>query len=95
MGAFEELVAGSFFDSIVTTFTNLGFSSELFYLIVWATITGLVVMKTRSWALGIMMMMATAFAVVPSIMPQAQKFIIVFIIGGFAFIMYQIFKPRG
>jgi len=92
MGAFEELVAGEFFNSIITPFTTIGLSTQIIYVAIWGTMFGVLMMRSRSWSMVMLLMMATSFAIVPLIMPGAQKYMVLFIIGGFAFLLYDIFK---
>lgn len=94
MGAFEELVAGQFFDSIITPFTAIGISTQVFYLILYASILGIIFMKTKSWGIVMILLMATSFAITPLVLPGAEQYIVIFIIGGFAFLLYNLFKSK-
>src|SRR4030042_434204 len=94
MGAFEELIAGQFFDSIISPFTALGISTQIFYLILFTSALGLVLMRTKSWGIVMILIMATSYAITPIVMPGAQKYIVLFLIGGFAFILYDVFKSK-
>ena len=93
MGAFEELVAGNFFDSIITPFSTL-IGAEMFYLIIWGSVLGVLFMRTKSWGLVMIALMVSSFAIAPFILPGSEKYLILFVIGGVAYMMYDVFKNR-
>lgn len=93
MGAFENLVAGQFFDSIIAPFSTL-ISAEVFYLIIWASMLGILFMRTKSWGLVMIALMVSSFVLVPLVLPSAEKYLIMFVIGGFVYIIYDVIKNR-
>ena len=94
MGAFEELVAGNFFDSIITPFSSL-IGTEMFYLIIWASMLWILFMRTKHWGIVMIAILVTSFAVVPNIPLGAQIFVIIFVIGGMIYMVYDVFKSTG
>lgn len=93
MGAFENLVAGQFFDSIIAPFSTL-IGTQMFYLIIWAGFLGILFMRTKNWGVVMIALMLSSFALVPLILPSAEKYLIIFVIGGVAYMMYDVFKRR-
>ena len=93
MGAFEDLVAGSFFDSMVSPFSAL-IETEVFYLIIWVSMLGILFMRTKNWGLTTIALMVSSFAIVPLILPSFQKYLWIFVLGAVVYIFYDIFKTR-
>jgi hypothetical protein len=93
MAAFEELIAGQLFNSVlspITTFVGAG----VLWAILWFGVLGIVFMKSKNFGLTMLVAMVTSFAVVPQILPGLEKYIIIFIIAGFGFMMFDVFKSK-
>ena len=94
MGAFEDLVSGNFFNSILSPVSTL-IGSEMLYLILWASVLGLVFLRTRSWGFTIMATMLSSIAFAALIPPMAQRFVFIFIIGGLTYVFWLVFRRGG
>lgn len=93
MGAWEELVAGQIFDSIITPLSTL-IGTEVLYLILWGSVLGIMMVRSKSWGLVGIAAMLTSFIFVPEILPSAQGFLIFFVVGALVYTMYNVFKKR-
>lgn len=91
--AIDSLVAGNFFDSMTYPITNL-IGAEIFFSILWISLIGLVVMKSKSWILGVLVFISTSFAVVPYILPSLESYLSIFMVGGVALLFYLVFKSK-
>ena len=93
MGAFEQLVAGQLFDSVLTPISAF-IGTEILYVILWFGVLGIAFMKSKNWGLLMIVAMVTSVAIVPELVPGMQKYMIILIIGGVSFILYDIFRSR-
>jgi len=94
MGSFEELIAGDFFPSILSSFTNVLVTNEIFYLLIWSTMIGVIMMRSRSWELGILIAIATSFAIMPLLSATTEKFVALFVMLGVSFMIYTLLKSK-
>jgi hypothetical protein len=93
MGAWEELVAGQFFDSIMTPVTTL-IGTEMFYAIIFGGIIIALMVRTKSLGLVMAMIAVTSAVFVPLIIPGVQKYLLILLLGGFVYYMFMVFKNR-
>lgn len=93
MAAWEELIAGNFFDSIIAPFTPL-IGSQLFYLLIVSSMITILFLKTKSWGVVGVGLMLVASGMIPVMLLQSQKYFILLIVGGVVVSLYGIFKKQ-
>jgi hypothetical protein len=94
MGAFEDLAAGKFFDSIMTPFSTLGIETQIVYAAIWLSVLGILFIRTRSPGVVIIGVMVSSFAFFTYIMPEAQAYVFVVIVITVAWLVYDLIKSR-
>jgi len=91
MGAWEDLVAGNFFNSVVSPYTSL-IGEPVFYSILWFIILGIMMIRSKSLPLVGVTMMITSFVFVPKILPASQLWLVTITIVVMIYVMYDVFK---
>lgn len=93
MAAWDELVSGQLFKSFMTPITSI-IGTEMFYIFIWISVMGILIVKTRDWGLVMIALMITSAIFIPLILPSISKFIMIFIVAGMVYYMYSIFKSK-